>query len=117
PNAIKNFERNSFRDGVGSGTEQFSNLLNGIYFIENSDVFIMQYFDSIFYTDDKKVKITQNSHFPSQHYAHIAIDVKGREKFTIFFRLPHWSKQTTIFLNGHKVEIHEGVRLVPIFRN
>ncbi|MCH4165525.1 MAG: glycoside hydrolase family 127 protein [Lentilactobacillus diolivorans] len=105
PNSIKHFDRGGFWCCVGSGTERHATLIDGIYYQDNQDIYIAQYFDSVLNLKDQNIKITQDAHYPDQHSAHISVETDGKKEFTIFVRVPKWSQETTILVDGQPVNV------------
>lgn len=103
PNSIKHFDRGGFWCCVGSGTERHATLVDGIYYQDNDDIYVAQYFDSILNLKDRGIKITQDAHYPDQHNAHIVVESDKKQSFTIYVRVPKWSNETQIFVDGQAV--------------
>ena len=105
PNSIKHFDRGGFWCCVGSGTERHATLVDGIYYQDNDDIYVAQYFDSVLKLDNDGLTITQDSHYPDNHNAHIIIDSKSKRSFAVYLRIPTWSKDTTVVVDGKEISV------------
>lgn len=117
PNSVKHYDRGGFWCCVGSGTERHSTLVDGIYYQDNDDIYVAQYFDSILNLKDQGVKVTQDAHYPDQHFAHITVETEQPKDFTIYVRVPKWSAETTITVDGKAVKVQPENGFVAIKRN
>lgn len=107
PNSVKHFDRTGFWCCVGSGTERHATLVDGIYYQDQKDIYVAQYFDSVLKIADNGVKITQDAHFPEQHSAHIVVSTDHDQQFKLYLRIPSWSKDTTIAVDGKPVQVQK----------
>lgn len=117
PNSTKEFNPGGFWCCVGSGTERHSTLVDGIYYEDGNNIYVAQYFDSILNLKDKGVKITQDSHYPNQHFAHITVESDKDQEFTVYVRVPKWSAVTTITVDGKEVSAKPKNGFVAIKRS
>ncbi|WP_283680272.1 beta-L-arabinofuranosidase domain-containing protein [Lentilactobacillus sp. Marseille-Q4993] len=117
PNSVKHFDRGGFWCCVGSGTERHATLVDGIYYEDDNDIYVAQYFDSILDLNHRHLKITQDSHYPDQHFAHLTVESATEDDFTIYVRVPSWSKQTEILVNGKAFKAEPQNGFVAIKQN
>ncbi|MCO7127850.1 glycoside hydrolase family 127 protein [Sporolactobacillus shoreicorticis] len=105
PNSVKHFERGGFWCCVGSGTERHATLVDGIYYKDDKNIYVAQYFDSILDLKDDGITITQDSHYPENHFAHITVESQKNKAFTVYVRVPKWSANTEILVEGQPVYV------------
>jgi DUF1680 family protein len=103
PNSIKEYSHTGFWCCTGSGTERHSTLVDGIYYTDNDDVYVAQYFDSILDLKNQGLTITQDAHYPEQHFAHLTVKSETQKVFTVYLRVPKWSAHTTITVDGKAI--------------
>ncbi|OPJ57732.1 beta-L-arabinofuranosidase domain-containing protein [Clostridium oryzae] len=89
---------------TGTGMENFSKLNDSLYFYDNDNIYVNMYLSSEVNWSDKKVKITQNSDIPTEDTAKFTINVENDTEFVLSLRLPKWSKETSIKVNGKKLD-------------
>ncbi len=117
PNSKKEYSRTGFWCCTGSGTERHATLVDGIYYQDNEDIYIAQYFDSILDLKKQGIKITQDGHYPDQHVAHLTVESTQDKEFTVYVRVPQWSKKTEILVDGKKLDATSQNGFVAITRN
>jgi DUF1680 family protein len=54
-------------------------------------------------TEDNRVRLEQHTNYPQSGRVTIEVSPETEEDFAIFLRIPGWSKQTTVWLNGEEV--------------
>ncbi len=84
---------------TGSGMENFSKLSDSIYFYNDESLYINRFTSSKIIWQEKNLEITQNADLPT-----VKITVNGSNKAKIVFRVPDWTNNPTVKINGEKVE-------------
>jgi uncharacterized protein len=63
-----------------------------------------------------KVSVTQTTRYPWEGAVHLAVSAATPVEFTLFVRIPGWSKQTTVKVNGTPIEGATAGNYLPIKR-
>ncbi len=97
-----------------------SSIDNYIYSISEKGVWIHQYIgnNAEFNLASDKIEISQKSGFPWKSRANIQLNLSKSQNFSIFLRIPRWSVETELKINGeqHYGDLPSG-KYVEIIRN
>jgi DUF1680 family protein len=90
---------------VGSGMENHSKYNQFIYTHSNDSLFINLFIASQLHWRDKKVKIIQETAFPSEEQTTLRV-VDGTSRFTLMVRYPSWVREGDLYIsvNGKRVQ-------------
>lgn len=110
PGSSKQFG-NAKMDGFtccnGTALESSTKLQNSIYFksIDNQSLYVNLYVPSTLNWKEKNVTLVQRTNFPNED--HTLLTIKGKGKFDINVRVPHWAtKGFFVKINGKDVKVN-----------
>lgn len=98
-------KENDFRCCNGTTIEAFSLLNAGIYFHNDTALWINMYVPSKVDWVKKKVKLEQRENSPADSVAAFQLSVKKKTRFSLNFFIPEWAVGTDVYLNGIKQSI------------
>lgn len=102
----KNYlKENDFRCCNGSSIEAFSSLDAGIYYHNDSTLWVNLYVPSKVKWVKKGVTLQQMGDFPADTAINFVIAAKKKSAFTIQFLVPSWAKKVDIYINNEKQSI------------
>lgn len=112
-NSTKGFSdpENSFWCCVGSGWENHARYGEQIYFQDrNENLYINLYIPSTLQWKSKNTSITQQSNFLQSGKIEITIAPKSQQSFSLYLRIPQWTNDYRLTINGKHCEskIKEG---------
>ncbi len=84
---------------TGSGMENFSKLGDSIYFHNAESIYVNRFTSSEIYWQEKDLKITQETDLPNVKFA-----INGSNKAKIVLRIPDWTNNPTVKINGQAIE-------------
>ena len=97
----------------------FASLPGYFYGTSDEGVYVHLYDNSTInwrLTDGRPFRITQTTHYPWEGNVRMAVDPAAPSEFTLFVRIPGWSQQTSVRVNGaEQTEVKSGAYL-PIHR-
>lgn len=105
PQQKKFLKENDFRCCNGSSIEAFSLLNSGIYFHNDSTLWVNMYIPSKLRWEDKGVVVEQVGSFPSDPGVEFTISAKKKSKFAIKLFKPSWAKMVTVYVNDERQNI------------
>ena len=94
----------SFWCCTGSGVEDFAKFADTIYFRRDSDVYVNQFIASTLDWKDEGFGIEQVTKFPEEQGTTLKIKSTRPGVRTIHVRIPSWTKDAEIKINGHSLE-------------
>jgi DUF1680 family protein len=94
----------SFWCCTGSGVEDFAKFADTIYFRRDSDVYVNQFIASTLDWKDEGFGIEQVTKFPEEQGTTLKIESTRPGVRTIHVRIPSWTKDAEIKINGHSLE-------------
>ncbi len=103
-----NAEMSGFTCCNGTALESSTKLQNSIYFRsqDNQQLYVNLFIPSTLDWTERKVRIVQQTAFPKEDRTRLLIK-KGRGKFEIKIRIPHWAtKGASISINGKLQEVN-----------
>jgi DUF1680 family protein len=105
PQQKKFLKENDFRCCNGSSIEAFSVLNSGIYFHNDSTLWVNMYTPSKLRWEDKGVVMEQVGSFPSDSDVEFTISGKRKSTFAIKLFVPSWANAATVYVNDEKQNI------------
>ncbi|MDP4209379.1 MAG: glycoside hydrolase family 127 protein [Bacteroidota bacterium] len=102
----KNFlKENDFRCCNGTTIEAFSLLNSGIYYHNDSALWVNLYIPSTVDWAQKGIGLEQSGNFPTDTCVEFRLSIKKKTAFTLKFLIPSWAKNVDIYLNDEKQSI------------
>lgn len=96
---------------TGSGMESFSKLNDSIYFYNNESLYVNRYTSSRVVWGEKNLTITQKADLPS-----VTFIIEGSAAANIVLRVPDWTNNPTVKINGKEIEHKTENNLITINR-
>ena len=84
---------------TGSGMENFSKLGDSIYFQNSECLYVNRFTSSKVFWQEKGLEITQTTDLPS-----VKLVVNGSNKAKIVLRIPEWTNNPIVKINGVEIE-------------
>lgn len=99
---------------TGTGMENFTKLNDSLYFYEGDKLFVNMYLSSSVNWSEKQVFITQDTDIPNTNIASFKINTEEATEFALCLRIPKWSKDINIKINGQNtpISIEKGYALI-----
>ena len=85
---------------TGSGMENFSKLGDSIYFHNSNSLYVNRFTSSKIDWQEKCLKITQETNLPN-----VKFTINGSNKARIVLRVPDWTNNPTVKINGEEIKI------------
>lgn len=106
---------------TGTGMENFTKLNDAIYYInalpEQYEITVGRYVSSDFTFQEMPLKLTMEAKFPEEESCTIqVVDVKEEQPFILRLRIPDWSKDHNITVNGSREGITEKEGFISVSR-
>lgn len=98
-------KENDFRCCNGSSIEAFTQLNEGIYYHNNSALWVNMYIPSKLHWADKGIEIEQSGNFPEETRVELIISAKGKAEFELRLFIPSWAEKVDVAINGEKQNI------------
>jgi uncharacterized protein len=95
-------KENDFRCCNGTTIEAFSLLNSGIYFHNDTSLWINMYIPSKVDWANMAVELEQHENSPADSVAAFQLSVKKKTRFSLNFFIPEWAADTDIYVNGIK---------------
>ena len=92
---------------TGSGMENFSKLGDSIYFYNSESLYVNRFTSSKVSWQEKGLEITQTTDLPSVKFV-----VNGSNKAKIVLRIPDWTNNPIVKINGIKIDFKAENNLV-----
>ena len=92
---------------TGSGMENFSKLSDSIYFNDSEALYINRFTSSKINWQEKSLEITQIADLPN-----VKFTINGYAKAKIVLRIPEWTNNPTIKINGIEIDFKAENNLV-----
>ncbi len=108
--------RNSFWCCTGTGTETFSKLADSIYFHDERNLYVNLFVASQLDWRERGLKLRQETRFPEEEGTTLAIEVAKPEKLVLQVRVPYWTADMRVKVNGTPVESKAAGGYVAIAR-
>lgn len=95
-------KENDFRCCNGSTIEAFALLNSGIYYHNDSTLWVNLYVPSELDWKEKNIRLEQSGEFPMNSSVEFSVSVKKQTAFGLNLFIPSWAKAVDIFVNGEK---------------
>ena len=95
-------KENDFRCCNGSGVEAFALLNSGIYYHDDSNLWVNLYVPSVVNWNEKNITLTQLGNFPQSPSIAFTVAAKKKTAFTLNLFIPSWAAKTDVYMNGEK---------------
>lgn len=105
PRKKKYLKDNDFYCCSGSSAEAFAQLNNGIYYHNDSILWVNMYIPSEVVWKDKKITFRQAGNFPKQPEMSFMVSAKRDSEFTIKLLIPSWAKDADIYINDERQDV------------
>ena len=92
---------------TGSGMENFSKLGDSIYFYNSESLYVNRFTSSVVNWEEKGLKITQETDLPN-----IKLTINGSAKGEIVLRVPDWTNNPIVKINGVEIDFKAENNLV-----
>lgn len=102
-------KENDFRCCNGTSIEAFTALNSGIYFYNDSALWINLYVPSKVSWTKKSIELEQTGNFPADSSVEFLIAAKSKSVFTLKLFVPSWAKKADVYINNVK----ESIDIVP----
>ncbi|NDW19814.1 hypothetical protein D0T53_12980 [Dysgonomonas sp. 216] len=106
PRNKKYLKDNDFFCCSGSCTEAFSQLNSGIYYYNDSAIWVNLYVPSEVSWKEKNVKLEQYGNFPKDTVVNFTVSAKRNTNFTLKLLIPSWAKEVDLYINNEKQPIN-----------
>lgn len=100
PRNKKYLKENDFFCCSGSCTEAFTQLNTGIYYYNDSDLWVNLYIPSEVNWSKKKLKLEQNGNFPKDTVVTFTVTTKRQAEFTLKLFIPSGTKSAKVYVNN-----------------
>ena len=102
----KNFlKENDFRCCNGSSIEAFTQLNSGIYYYNDSSLWINMYVPSEVNWSEKGIVIEQTGNFPADPVIEFIVSARRKSLFNLMLLVPSWAQNTEVYINSEKQDI------------
>ena len=98
-------KESDFRCCNGSSIEAFSLLNSGIYYHNDSTLWVNLYVPSEVNWTKKGVTLHQTGNFPADSIINFAISAKKKSAFAFKFLVPAWAKKVDIYINNERQNV------------
>ena len=105
PRNKKYLKENDFYCCSGSSTEAFAKLNSGIYYHDDSAVYVNLYVPSVLHWADRKVRLEQTGGFPVQPAVDFTVSVRRPVDFVLKLFIPAWAEGAVVSVNGEKLDM------------
>lgn len=95
-------KENDFRCCNGSTIEAFALLNSGIYYHNDSTLWVNLYAPSELDWKEKNIRLEQSGEFPMNSSVEFSVSVKKQTAFGLNLFIPSWAKAVDVFVNGEK---------------
>lgn len=104
---VKVYAREAYTCCSGTYIQAVSDYPNQIYYKDDDSFYVSLYLPSeaVWKSRHGEIKIVQETRYPEDETSTFALDLKQRVSFTMKFRVPGWSRDMTIKINGTPANI------------
>lgn len=107
----------SFWCCTGSGMENFTKLGDGMYYIDDGELYVAMYLSSELNADELGLKLTQTSDIPMSNRTSFKLKLNENKSFKLKLRIPDWAKgDVTVTVNGENVSYSDEAGFATIDR-
>src|SRR5690606_24902310 len=93
---------NDFRCCNASSIEAFAQLNHGIYYHDDSNLWVNLYVPSKVNWEEKNISIEQVGNFPTNHEVSFTVSAKNKTAFNLNLFVPSWAIKADVYINGEK---------------
>lgn len=98
-------KENDFRCCNGTTIEAFASLNSGIYYHNDSALWVNLYVPSKVSWPEKSIELEQTGNFPSDPTVEFTLSAKKKSVFDIRLLAPHWAQNTDLYINNKKQNV------------
>lgn len=98
-------KNNDYRCCNGSSIETFASLQSGIYFHNDSALWVNLYVPSKVYWTERNITLEQTGDFPADSSVEFTVSTKRKSSFALQLLIPHWGRKVDIYVNNEKQDI------------
>lgn len=95
---------NDFRCCNGTSIEAFSALNTGVYYRNDTALWVNLYVPSKVHWDEKKLVLEQTGHFPADTCVEFSLTTAKKTDFALKLFIPSWARKAEVYVNGQKQE-------------
>ncbi len=95
-------KENDFRCCNGSSIEAFTQLNSGIYYHNNSTLWVNMYLPSKLNWTGKGIEIEQSGNFPEETGVELVISANEKTEFELRLFIPSWAGKVDVAINGEQ---------------
>jgi DUF1680 family protein len=95
---------NDFRCCNGTSIEAFSALNTGVYYRNDTALWVNLYVPSKVHWDEKKLVLEQTGHFPADTCVEFSLTTAKKTDFALKLFIPSWARKAEVYVNGRKQE-------------
>jgi DUF1680 family protein len=85
---------------TGTGSEEYAKLTDTIYFHDENSLYVNLYIDSHLEWPEKGMTVKQETRFPEEPGATLAISARNPVQLAIHLRIPYWAQGGNVKING-----------------
>lgn len=93
---------NEFKCCSGSCLEAFAKLNSGIYYHDDTTLFVNLYVPSELNWTERKVRLEQSGDFPRQPSIEFTVSAQRPSAFSLNLFVPSWAEGVEVFVNGER---------------
>lgn len=105
PRNKKYLKHNDFACCSGSSIEAYSQLNSGIYYHDDTNLWVNLYIPSTVNWQEKNVCLEQEGNFPADSTIEFTISSKKETVFNLNLLIPSWATKADIYINGDKQDL------------
>lgn len=109
PRTKKYLKDNDFFCCSGSSAETFTQLNNGIYYHDDSTLWVNMYIPSVVEWKEKKVSFRQDGNFPKNPEVSFEVSAGRKSEFAVKLFVPAWAHDVEVYVN----DVRQDVALSP----
>lgn len=99
-------KENDFRCCNGTSIEAFASLNSGIYYHNNSTLWVNLYIPSKVNWAARGIDLEQTGNFPTDSSIDFTISAKNKSAFNLKLLVPSWAKKADVYINNKKQNIN-----------
>lgn len=102
PRNKKYLKDNDFACCTGSSIEGYSKLNAGIYYHDDSNLWVNLYIPSKVFWKEKGLLLEQDSNFPMDSVIEMTVHLTRKKDITLNLFIPSWAENAMVYINGEK---------------
>ena len=99
-------KENDFRCCNGTTIEAFSLLNSGVYYFNDTTLWVNLYIPSEVNWTKKNLSLRQTGNFPTDSVVDLTISAKNKSTFSINLLVPSWAQGVDIYINNEKQNVN-----------